>query len=114
MPNKNLSYTNLFNQQKIIVDDSQVVNVPNTFTLTTILTVATGQDVTPTARVFIEYNGIMAPLYTSRSGTFRTIGKLAGFYVFFNAINALVIQTLSLDTFSPTIYYRIYKDGRPT
>ena len=114
MATQDLSYSNVFNQQKIIINDSAVVSVPNTGVLTTVLTVSTGETITPTARVFIEHNGIMAQIYNSTSGTFRTIVQSARFYTFFNANNDLVVQVYSFDTFSPTIYYRVYIDGRVT
>jgi len=111
---ENLSYTNQFNQQKIIANGSQSVSVPGTTLITTVLTVPTNETTTPTARAFIEFNGIMAPLSSGEIGTINTIGKTTAFFAYFNALNGFVVQVASSDSYTCTIYYRIYKDGRPT
>ncbi len=113
MTNNKLSYTNVFNQQKIIVNNSQSFSIPSTGVLTTLVTVATTETVTPTARCFIEFNGTIAPLSASEGGTIDTIGKDSAFYASFNTLNSLVIQVVSFDAYTATIYWRIYKDGRP-
>lgn len=114
MVNNKLSYTNVVNQQKIIANDSRSVDIPSTGVISTLFTITTTETVTPTARVFIEYNGTMTAITASQSSTYATIGKLSAFYASFNALNALVIQTNSLDAYTATIYYRIYKDGAPS
>lgn len=113
MDNK-LSFTNLFNQQKIIANSSSTVSISSAGTLATYVTVATQELQTPTARVFVEFNGILAPMSSSSAGTFNTIGKSTSFYAFFNSANSLVIQAVSLDAYDVTIYYRIYVDGVPS
>lgn len=110
-----LSYSNIFNQQKIVTNSSQEVIIPNTAgVLTTVLTVATTETVTPTARVFVEFSGRLAPIYSSVDGSVKTIVKNSAFQVYFNALNSLIIAVDSSDTYTATIYYRIYKDGAPT
>lgn len=111
---RNLSFSTGFNQQKIIINSSQVVSVPSTFSPTTLLSVPTGQTIRPTARVFVEVGGVLTPAYMSQAATFNSIGKSTAFFAYFDASNNLVIQTTSLDAYTATIYYRIYKDGRPS
>lgn len=112
---RNLSCSTGFNQQKIIVNSSQTVSVPFTGVgPDTLLTVSSGQTVRPTARVFVQIGAKLAPAYMSQSATFNSLGKSTAFICSFDSSNNLVIQSNSLDTYSVTIYYRIYKDGRPS
>lgn len=112
---RNLSFSTGFNQQKIIINSSQSVTVPvSGINPDTLLTVSTGQTVRPTARVFVEVGGTLIPAYMSSAATFNSIAKNTYFFCYFDSSNNLVIQSYSTDTYTATIYYRVYMDGRPS
>lgn len=105
----NLAFSSEFNYRKILINSNQTVTVPSTASFpnyNTVLTVDTTLTYVPTAEVSYEYLGTM------------TYGGLApgpdNFAVWFE----LVGSTYSLkcgfigdgNTYSVTIYYRIYID----
>jgi hypothetical protein len=114
---RNLSFSTGFNQQKIIINSSQAVTCPAlSFTPDTLFTVSTGQTVRPTARVFVEIGGILAPAYASTAASQNSLGKAVAFLCYFDGSNNLVVQSFSNEatTTAARVYYRIYKDGRPS
>ena len=112
---KNLSYATSFNHQKILINDTVDVVIPvSGASPDQLTTVITGQATRPTAKVYVEFSGTLCPAYMSTSATFNAIGKSTAFFCFFDANNDLYIQSFSFDTYTATLHYRLYLDGRPS
>jgi hypothetical protein len=112
----NLSFSTGFNQPKILVNDHEDVTVPS-LAISTLLTITTSSLTVPLPpRVFIEYNGKLAPAYAEGVNTRDVLGVDVGFLASFNSLNALIIESNSNEpsTVDLRIHYRVYRDAKST
>jgi len=106
-----LSFSTEFNQPKYTLNDSATVTIPSSgASPDTLLTVATGLTDQVRFKVFIEYAGVLYPMWQYA----RYVGGIdmsAGIDATFN----FVVKSYNLFAAIPdvTIYYRIYIDASP-
>ena len=115
---RNLSFSTRFNQPKILADDSRDVTIPVSVGTTpdTLFTITTNATTTPMPpRLYMEYNDELTQVYGDTTRMVATLGLSIIFYAYYNALNALVVQSLSTEvgTVDVKIHYRIYRDARP-
>lgn len=113
----NLSFSTLFNQPKILINDNQVVTVPVTAPggLDTLLTIPTAATDTPLPpRVNILYNNIFGSAFGVTGDSSTVFGIGVQFVIAFDASFNLVIQSVSTEIVpvDVDIYYRVYVDER--
>lgn len=112
---RNLSFSTTFNQQKILINDSQTVTIPTSVGVIpdSLFTVTTGALDPPTFRAFYEISGVLYPIWRA-PGTLPSplaLDIAAGI----DLSNNFFIRTLNLDppVANVTFYYRVYIDSEP-
>lgn len=111
---KKLSHSTTFNQQKILINDSDIVTIPSTsgLVIDEVVTVPTGLIYAPAYRVFFEYAGVM---YQVAQYNWIQILALDTIITGIDADFNFVIKTVNLGSAvaNVTFHYRIYLDSQP-
>lgn len=106
---KKLSFSSVFNQQKILLNDSRTVNIPSSIgPYTTVVSFSTGLTYVPVFRCFVQFNSILYPI-TQQFAVVDDIiaGVDSSFNFFIKAVSIGVAVN------NVTFYWRIYTDSKP-